>query len=328
MMKIKTSKKQWKEYTGYLAVPDLRQEVTLPLDPKYNYLAKHSALDILVYVIAKLEGPVWGAVQNYDGVGMSAGILHNIAVQRNGQQGSLGPLLRRMEPSVTQYDAGQQLWAFLRNSGIYVAHDGKFRDIADGKIISGPRLLTCLSGHPKGKPSTKQELAQSRLAAETFSRAFCYAQAEQRSYALDWVLGSYREEETFLTHRLFGGGRDPIEDKRAAEIQAWLILPRDPEDFGALKGTPRGDALMALVTYHAYSVNAPGMAKKIMDRILYAARDVEQPKDLPKKLIRALGTAKYGKWADTPNGANRYDRTRKALQEFPFFNPSIMPVDL
>jgi hypothetical protein len=327
MTQIKTSKKQWKEYTGYLAVPAFRREVLLPRD-KYGNPDKCSALDILVYAIARLEGPVWGAVQNYDGVGMSAGILHNIAVQRNGQQGSLGPLLRRMEISLTQSTAGQHLWEFLRNDKIYVAQDGKFRDTTDGSIVKGPRLLTCLSGHPKGKPSTKSELAKSKLAAETFSRAFCYAEEEQRSYALDWVLKSYQDEENFLLYRLLGGGYAPLEDKQIAPLQAWLMLPHHLEEYALLKGQPTGNALMALLTYHAYSVNAPGMAKKIMDRVLYVARWDDEPKDLSKKLIRAFGTTKYGKWADTPDGANRYDRTRKVLAEFKFFNPDIMPVNL
>lgn len=332
---MKAKKVNYKQWTGYKVVGTQPAGYGITKDPT-DELEGLNGLHALMDVVAAVESPFWGTVQNYDGVGMSAGILHNIAVLRDGRQGSLGPLLRAIEvshESEKAIDARRMLWDALADHSIYVAQDGVFRSTRDGTTIAGPRLLEVLSGHPKGKASTATELARAKNMAELFHNVFCHFHDVQFEFAYQWMLSSNVRDESFAT--MLALGMFPRTNMGPSQIQEesmsfWMTpLVQLPKEHGV--------ALQAMIFYHAHSVNAPGKAINVLQKVVerHTKRvDTKKLMATPETgrlfcadLIRALATAKYGAWHDTTDGANRYDRTRRALERHPYVDMSIMPKD-
>lgn len=251
--------------------------------------ASHAAR--LFFLTSQLEAPSWGGVQSYDGVGISAGPIHNIAVHRDGSQGSLMKLLRHMEANVRSKPF-QALLTKFQERGWYIAADGRMRDWETGRKIPGRDIVTEFAG-PKGVAQRRG--GASKAWALAFHAAFSdrATYAAQMQYALDWILNSQETLESSAYQR--GTGQDI-----------------DSHDASALSMVALGAELdLAMCVYHAHSVNAPGKAKQVLKRLLNTKAKAE---DFPRRLVRALGTTKYGRWHDTPDNKNRYDRTRLAVR--------------
>lgn len=248
------------------------------------------------YLVSQLESPKWGAVQSYDGVGMSGGPLHNIAVYRNGRQGTLWPLLRRIEIDSAGGKCSQlhDLWGALGDVGWYVAQDGRLRHATTGRLVPGREIVREFTGPGGVAPRRGAGAARAKRWITLFHRLFAnrYTWDAQRDYAITWLMETQTSLEDDAYRTLLGA---PLEDLRLA----------DPQELGLAWD-------LALCVYHAYSVNAPGQAAKVLRRFLrnHAARDYGE--DAPRILIRRFGTSRFGRWKDTSDNRNRYDHTRIA----------------
>jgi hypothetical protein len=281
-------------------------------DEVYSHFFPRTHIKKALLVLAQIEAPFWGTVQNYDGVGMSAGLIHNIAVYRNGSQGSLWGLLRDMEPSITAGDAGKALWDAFRDEGCFVSQDGKLREWNTGKLMPGKWIIDLLSG-PGGHWKTAAEQARARSWALRFAAAFAdpLGYTAQINSAIQWLLqGQAPAEltayETFLGRKL----------KRAEDVV-----------FSHMDANEREMATsIAMILYHCHSVNAPGKAVQVLNSVL------KQPKPTPEALVRALARTNYGKWRDTTDNNNRYDKTRIAMERLGFWDPAflrrVLPVNV
>ena len=261
------------------------EKVAVPLNG-----ASHA--ERLFYLTAQLEAPSWGGVQSYDGVGMSAGPIHNIAVHRNGTQGSLIKLLRHLEANARSPKL-EKLFHRLDQCGWYIAHDGRLRSNENGRKIPGKDIVTEFTG-PRGVSLRRggDSKAWAILFHEAFSDPATYA--AQMQFALDWILNSQEALES-QAYQLGTGEWNFDSDDAAAQPMAHLGAGLD----------------LAMCVYHSHSVNAPGKAKQVLKRLLGTKVTKE---DFPRRLIRTLALTKYGRWHDTPDNRNRYDRTRIAVR--------------
>lgn len=253
-------------------------------------------IDRVFYLVSKLEAPKWGSVQSYDGVAMSGGPLHNIAVYRDGRQASLWGLLRRIELGGSNGCVVHDLWEALDARGWYISQDGRLRFCAGpdaGKLVPGKDIIEEFTG-PKGKTPRRGPQAENakrwiRLFHELLSNPDTFR--AQKEYAINWLLDSHEELES-EAYRVATDGQ-LLSGRDAADTPMYVIGE---------------EADLALCVYHAHSVNAPGKAKQILRRVLrMKSTDAE---NFAQRLIRRLGTAKYARWADTTDNKNRYDRTR------------------
>ena len=267
-----------------------------------------------VLLTAQLEGPYWGTVQSYDGAGMSAGLFHHVAVLPNRPktpQGSLWKLLRHMEVAAAGkgYGSVRALFEALADRSWFVSQDGQLRDTVTGALIPGEDIRTELSG-PKGKvpKGDTNAIGWVRVFHDLFADpALIPAQID---FAVGWLIDGQSSAERYFYHK-FGGG-----------VQYTQQLSHLSPDFD-----------LAMCAYHSHSVNAPGMAVKVLNRLKGRALSAD---DFPRALIRALGKTRYGAWLDLPGdrGRSRYDRTRLAAMKLDlwpadlFTASGIMPKDL
>lgn len=263
-------------------------------------------IDRVFFLVSKLEAPKWGGVQNYDGVAMSGGPLHNIAVYRDGRQASLWGLLRRIELGVDHHVLAD-LWDALGVRGWYVSQDSRLRDRTTGKLVPGKDIIEEFSG-PRGKtprsgPQAENAKRWIRLFHELFANPDTFR--AQKEYAINWLLDGHEELESEAYRKATNGqllsGRD------AADTPMYVIGE---------------EADLALCVYHAHSVNAPGKAKQILKRVLRLKTTDAQ--NFPQRLIKRLGTAKYARWADTTDNKNRYDRTRIHATRSKLWSPNVI----
>lgn len=306
-MTPKINAASWKEYRGFRVVGT--QHVH---DPQFSEYFPRTHIKKAVLVLAQIEAPFWGTVQNYDGVGMSAGLIHNIAAYRNGTQGSLWSLLRDMEIAITTNTPGQELWAELKAAGHFVSQDGKLRRWNTGALVPGKEIVTLLSG-PNGRWTNAAEQARSRKWALLFAKAFADPigfQAQINS-AIRWLLHGQADLELMAYERFLGR-----KIKRAEDV-VFSTLDANEKEMAAS---------VAMILYHCHSVNAPGMAANVLRRVLNTA------KPTPQALITAMGRTNYGKWRDTKDNNNRYDKTRLAMERLGFwdlqFLRSVMPINV
>lgn len=276
------------EYVTYKNFAGFRvrgySEFSMPLDVR-------SHVSRAVFLTAQLEAPRWGSVQSYDGAGMSAGLLHNVAVTpANMQQGSLWPLLARVLSAST--GDGDELVRELADAGWRLGADGKLRDAA-GALVGGKEIRAKLTP-PNGKVPTKGEAHQ---AAERWARVFSELfgarstfQA-QAAFAGEWLVQSQSAAE-LAVYRDYCPG-----------IDSWAGIGIDQLS---------AEVELAMCVYHSFSANAPGQAVKHLREAHGSAPAGATP--FAKRLIRSLGRSPYGRWHDEPGvGNNRYDRTRLAV---------------
>lgn len=283
------------------------------------------------YLTAMLEAPKFGSVQSYDGAAMSGGPMHNIAVYPRGlKQGSMFPLLRALEVIEEHSTAIKDLWAAYAQVGWFVARDGKLRNWNTGKEISGKEIrdeFTPLGGKvPRSGAAWKRAKRWALLHHRVFSDPNTFK--AQRNFAIDYLLRTQKSyEDAFYVDQ----GLD------TATLRVWT-----PEEESLFEGKKMTEAVyqnnltlaedLAMCMYHAHSVNGPAPARTILRKTL---KRFSRGKNFASLLIWTLGTKKYGRWADTLDGKNRYDRTRyhakkSGLWPAKFFSGSsaLMPATL
>lgn len=269
---MRVVRRTYKDYAG-IVVYDKEQPVVAE-DFDVN-LHMHRA----TFLAAALEGPYWGTVQSYDGAGMSAGVFHWIGRYRNGSQGPLFKLLRRIE---LEGDSVEPLWSMFRDEGWYVASDGRLRSLKTGHVITGNAFRNVVAP-PHGKVPVR---GPDRKRAEEWARQFhsLFANRNRQAqvgFAVDYLVRGQQSVEIEAYRRELGH-----------DIETPEPLPSDELD----------EAFdLAMCVYHSHSVNAPGPAVSCLRRALKA----KDPR-FSRVLVRALATKKYGAWD------KRYARTRRA----------------
>lgn len=249
------------------------------------------------WLTAMLEAPKWGSVQSYDGAGISAGPMHTIAVYPKYQrQGSLWGLMADMRSAVPS--AFRDFDRFLMGEYRWqLTYDGHVIEFDTGEDVDGTALVAAITG-PKGVVPAAGE--QRRLSKEWIT-------------ILHQIFSDRRTLSTQKYHAIsklaHGNAADEGEFYRSAgEVELKRYRIAFAMDAFRLPMHLLGPDLdLAMCVYHAYSVNAPGRARKVLKKVLYGKGPDEAR---PAQLIRALGTDSYGRWADTDDGRNRYDRTR------------------
>jgi hypothetical protein len=234
------------------------------------------------YLVSQLEAANWGTVQNYDGAGMSAGPLHVIAIYpATGGQGPLWKMLRRVfdASSAAPIDALRRRFAAL---GWSVGEDGVVRD-ASGAAVPGNTLREQLSG-PNGRvPDSGPIHDRAKAWALAFHEAFTHPSSYPGQYesTIDWLTGNFDAEADAYRKYVPGlSGSD-------ADIKRWVRTATLAQVGPYLD--------LAMSVYHAFSVNAPGKAKQILQRVLARNLGVE---DFAKTLTRELGEDSYGNWRE------------------------------
>jgi hypothetical protein len=278
------------------------------------------------YMTSQLEAPHFGSVQSYDGAAMSGGPLHSIAVlPKSMEQGDLFKLLRHLEITSPNSSALQTLFRSYASRGWGVARDGKLRESRTGQEVTGRAIRDTFSPPNGVVPSTGPQFEQAKqwalLHYAVFSDPTTFA--GQRDYAINNLINTRKSDELLFyknmnlnTLRVWTAATGEDAHIPDAEYANHLTLAED----------------LAMCMYHAHSVNGPSPAAEVLKAVLAKA---QRGIDFAKWLIWSLGTKGYGRWKDTPDGKNRYDRTRDSAiasglwpRDF-FVGPTaIMPKDL
>jgi hypothetical protein len=282
-----------------------------------DFINKNGHMKRAFYITVQLEAPLWGSVQSYDGAGMSGGPLHFTAVlPRTMQQGPLFQLLRRIE--MVPGAPVKPLWDALAAEGWYVAKDGMLRDKKSGAVISGKAIRNVFTPQDGKVPHTGTDRVKAEKWATLFSDLLSDPKtfAAQADHSIEYlILGS--EEVEMKAYRLF---IPKLQSPERIGIEPGVVLP-DPVD-------------LAMCVYHAFTPNAPAIAKQCLEATL----DKVGPKPFPlyfaQTLIKTLGTKKYGRWADIQGTkGSRYDATRTAVMASGLWSQTVpnlinlMPVD-
>jgi len=286
------------------------------------------------------SGGLFGGVMNYDGTAMTAGACQNILVyprelahedfNAEDDQGPLGKLLRRLEVIPGLYAAFDDLWDLVENEGWYLSQDGQLRWIDSGEHSIGKKVLPHLAGNvvhgavlrdtitgPRGVlPVHGERRRRSSEWIRAFAKVFSHPESffAQAEYEMEHIV-------KFATRRKLRGSWNTIQDlvygdthvSRIEVGEADLMLEVD----------------LAMCMFWSNSVNAPGKAKRVIEKCLPCTDGLT----FARKLIRGLGNTSFGRWDDDiKNG--RYQRTRRAMRRLKlwpesFFKPKgIMPVNL
>ena len=270
-----------------------------------------SHLDRAFYLATMLESPRYGTVQSYDGAAMSAGPFHFVAVlPKTMSQGPLWPFLRRLE--VGQAPVEPLFRALGDGPGWFVARDGALRDFTTGATISGAAIRKELTP-PNGKvPKSSSDWKKARSYALLFHELTSSPESvtAQREHAIEWLV------------------RDPSTFERRTYAKFSELLHTAPDPHGLRVGDEDGmlpPALdLALCTYHAFSVNAPAPAQTRLKACISAFERKPDPMRFARDLIKKLGTATFGNWADRPSQTSRYDRTRLVAERSGLWNRALV----
>lgn len=242
-----------------------------------------------MYLTSQLETfGKFGPINSYDGAGISAGLEHNIAVfPKTMTQGPLWKSLRELELYAPCGDL-RKLWGELKNNNKYIDQDGVLRNYSNGAIITAAEIRDMVAP-PGGKvPKTGPNWDSAVKWALLFHKLFT--------------------NPITFTVQINSAIRSLVSGNGVAESDAYKITvgvdhPTALQRIGQI--SPEYD--LAWCVYHSFSVNAPGMARKVLSN-----SHPDKTSSWPHRLIRALGTTNYGRWHDTTDRGNRYDRTRLA----------------
>lgn len=253
-------------------------------------------MDRAYYLTAQLEAPLYGSVQSYDGAAMSGGPLHNIAVYPKAmEQGSMFPLLRHIEIG-GQSTALATLYSAYKACNWFVARNGELHKISTGARVSGAEIrnqFTPLDGKVPSKGLYwEQAKSWALMHHAVFSDPATFP--AQQDFAIQYLKKTQAATETKFYKAM------SLDTLRVTTS----IVP--------VEGHLTQDEDLAMCMYHSHSVNAPAPAATILSTTLlkYSRGNI-----FAKTLIRALGKKKFGRWEDTVDGRNRYDRTRLAAMK-------------
>lgn len=287
----KLQRVKYKDLAGILVVGD--QDVTI----QGFDLTKH--MHRAAWLATMLESPKWGTVQSYDNAGISGGPFHWIArYPRTGEQGSLFGLLRRIEMVGVTGGALKNLLEAFRSCGWYLSQDGKLKLVATGAVVSGNAIrdeIAPLKGVVPDKGPHRD-------------RAEWWALLFHHLFALSWT---WPAQIDFAVSHLVRGQKDLEVGVYSALLGKSIVTP---EVVGGVDSISAQSDL-AMSVYHAFSVNAPSPAASCLQSVRKYAGDVS----FPARLIKALGTKKYGAWD------KRYARTRSFAKEMWPDSYEIMP---
>lgn len=298
----------------------------------------HLHLDLASYITTQIEsGGVYGTVINYDGTGMTAGSHQAIAVYpRNAHKGfkSQGPLWKLLS-RIGSLDptplALVDILDMMYDYGLILGEDGRVR-YGDIGVYPTGLYLQEFFGTPKGKLVSKGE---DRIRAEDLILAFHDLFSHPSTFKLQerwglehFVKASERTKLRFSTRTkdltIQQAIYDPLTD---SHVSLASIVGDDCID---------SEVNLAMCMFWSYYVNAPGMALKKLCQAVDAVdrRTSTWRYDLPKMIVRKLGTSSYGRWDDDIDNG-RYQRTRREMMKcseviFPkglFRKDGIMPKD-
>jgi hypothetical protein len=250
------------------------------------------------YITAQLESPRWGGVQNYDKAGMSAGPLHVTAVLPSAQQqGKLWELVSALFTYCAHESAAvRDLRDAFALEGWDVTHAGNVAHHKTGKRVEFEVLRTRLSAMYGLVPESGVKHESAKRWALLFHAAFadpCTFRTQEH-YTIQWLVRTQQSVELAAYSRYLPqkiGKRDAFN----------FVQYATRDELGA-------DLDLAMIVYHAYSVNGPAPALAALRKaMLHRGSD-----DFAQALIKNLGTSTHGRWRDTPDNKNRYDKTRLA----------------
>lgn len=264
-----------------------------------------------LYLTSLVEGGArFGTVQSFDGVGMSAGLEHKIAIYpKTMKQGSLWKLLRDLEVHAPS-PALQKLWLEFSDNGVYVSQDSLLRRKIDGSIVSARSIRDIFTPLGGKVPKTGRHWDTSKKWALLFHELFEHKSTHktQISSAISYLLKGNKKVE-LGSYKKTTNVQHP-----SAATSTNISIEHD----------------LAWCVYHSFSVNAPTMARRRLQ-----ASNPNSSNSWPKRLIKTLGITDYGNWKDDSTGRSRYDRTRslaiksKLWPEYLFAGPSaIMPANI
>ena len=232
------------------------------------------------YLVSRLEAANWGTVQGYDGAGMSAGPLHVIAyLPASGSQGPLWRMVRKIF-DVSSAPAVAMLRRKLGSIGWSIDERGVVRD-SSGNAVPGSAIREQLSAADGRVPESGPVHDRAKQWALLFHEAFADPSSYPAQYegTVDWLTGNFDTEAD--AYRKYVPGLTGSD----ADIKRW-VRTANMAQVG-----PYLDLAMSI--YHAFSANAPGKAKRVLQEVL--ARNLNV-RDFAKALPKALETCGYGKW--------------------------------
>lgn len=272
------------------------------------------------YVVSQLESPRWGSVQNYDKAGMSAGPLHATAVLPGlGKQGKLWGLVGQIIAQCEYVGAVRHLHRQIELAGWRITHTGTVVHAKNGKEVEMEILRARISALHGNVPSFGLKYESAKEWALAFHHVFANASTFvlQELFAIDWLVRGQKTTELAAYMKYM----TKVMNKRDAYN---FIQYAAQADLGS-------DLDLAMIVYHAFSVNAPAPALKAL-RTAIETTDPEEPGEFARRLIAELGTTPYGRWHDTADGKNRYDKTREVCSNTGYWNEDrfdlLMPENL
>jgi len=266
------------------------------------------------WLTAQTEAASWGTVQSYDGVGMSCGVIHMIAVNRghDGQPATQGaPFWRLVRACLDATADVGGLQVLLDEIGWTLGPDGVVvgpRTIAAagggalGPVVTGEALRTELSG-PKG---VTPESGPKHERARDYAIACNALMRDPRTFrvqvdaAIRWlVLGHAAEERA-----MYGRFAQPAASTPDLATLRSDVLP------------PAAD--LAMCVYHSFSVNAPSEALRQARQSLAFSTAHHDPIAVARSLCVALGTDHYARWP------TRYEHIRRVARGCGLWAPELV----
>jgi len=273
---MQVQRRTYRHYAGCLIAG------TEPVSPPETNLH----LERAYYLTAMIEAPLYGAVQSYDGAGMSGGPLHNIAVYPATKgQGSLFTLLRAIEYGTQGSDAVQELWKAYAQKEWYVARDGVLRHMRKGTPIPGSMIIDTFTPLGGNVPAAGALWDQAVYWATLHHRVFADPKTfhAQQEFAIDYLVSTQKIKES-----VFYGNMNPL-----------TLRVGDIADSNTLSYAED----LAMCLYHSNSVNAPAPAVSTLTKVLSVHK---RGTGFAAALIKELAEHSYGNWE------TRYVRTRAA----------------
>ncbi|NBP56914.1 hypothetical protein EBU71_10370 [bacterium] len=273
--------KTWKQYSGCL------------IDDKYTVYEKpknKSHIERALYLTSLVEvGGKFGLIQSYDGAGMSAGLEHKIAVlPKSLEQGSIWELINEMRSAIDPdscYPLRMLLKAFNK-CGWTLDNAGVLRDMKTGLKVHGSVVRNEFTPSNGKVPPSGPEWEKAKRWAELFNELF--------NNPLTFRIQIESAKKSLLL------------SNKTVEINAYrgICGVENPSVLVVNQNISEAQDL-AMCVYHSHSVNGPAPARSCLE-----ASKPDNTPDWPGRFLKILGTRKYGRWADTKDGNNRYDRTR------------------
>jgi hypothetical protein len=295
----------------------------------------HLHLDLASYITTQVEsGGVYGTVMNYDKTGMTAGSHQAIAVYPKfverglKSQGPLWKLLSRMMSLDPTPLALVDIVELMFDNNLSLGEDGRVRYLATGAYAAGESLLEFF-GTPDGLLINQGE---GRKRAENLIQLFHDLFSTPSTFKLQERLG--------LEHFVKAAERSKLRFSRVPRTKGTTIqeavydcLTENPHHISLVENVDMDSEVnLAMCMFWSYYVNAPGMALKKLCQAVDAVdrRTSTWETDLPRMIVRKLGTSSYGRWDDDID-SGRYQRTRKEMKKHfdaaLFRKGAIMPKD-